>query len=377
MLLSLIHVAIRGDAYALPDGAIFYSNNGADTITLRQMKADGSGNLPVVVNLPDPQLPAWSWNGRLVALTSKGPDNPYSITLNAFVFNPRTGAIQQITHWADEVTSTYSNFTWVNSKAFSSDGARLAVVSMNHPTGVYPSGLSQFVPIPEVYDLQGNRLARLGAGYDGTMHQGDGLDWAPNQELLILPWLRNQSGSITTPLMAVIPEDDALSHADKHRWLTNPIYGYYVGYYGLGVAYEQDFQPAVAPITNRVAYVRERTYNDGGHPMPSEIWVRMVNLDGADDHLVYTLPEGQYVSRLSWAPDESKLILSYGTQVVTNGFPMPSADPATVRLAMMNPDGSGLQDITGTGCESPTWNPQGYTRLPGGVDNILNMLLGD
>jgi len=367
----LLVFSVIGISYAA-GGAILYNRFG-DTVTLRQVNPDGSGDTQVIVDLPSPQCPTWSRDGRLVSLASPlAPDGSvYPNTFNAFVFDPATGTVRQITTWPDTFTGTPENytedFTWVFSKAFESDSRRLAVVSMRYVVhwlyrnGQYYNEFLEFFPIFEVYDAE-NLSAKVVVGEglnSGALHQGDGLDWVPDKELLICPWVVTPGSGPATALVAVAPVKGALD-AGRFRKLTAPQFFKYSGKYGVGVCYDQDFQPAVGPVSNRVVYVRERDCIDGGNPLPSSLSVRMVNLDGTGDRAIYSVPAGQYISHLSWAPDESKLVISRGTQEVTNGWPMPYVGAPNIYL--LNANGTGLRQIAGPG-DYPAWNPLGPTIL--------------
>jgi hypothetical protein len=343
------------------------------------MNPDGTGDTQVEVKLPNPLDPVWSRDGRLIAIASllapKG--SVYYNTFNAFVFNPTTGVARQITNWPDTFTSCTDecteDCTQVYSKAFSSDGARLAVVSMRSSVfwqlqdGYWDSKFLTSCPIVEVYDTHGKNAKVVVGGQvvtNGAMHQGDGLDWVPNKELLICPWTVTAGLGQATALVAVAPVKGALD-AGLFRKLTTPKFLQYYGNYGVGVCYDQDFQPAVGPVSNRVAYVRERDCVDGGNPVShSTISVRMVNLDGTGDRAIYSVPAGKYVSHLNWAPDESKLVLSCGDQAVVEGWPIASLYDNTVRIALLNPDGTGFRQISGPGDDYPAWNPLGLRILP-------------
>jgi len=375
ILALLLLFSVIGTSYAAI-GGILYNNFSANSVTLRQMNPDGSGDTKVQVGLQDPWSPTWSRDGRLISLSSQGSYYPYSNSYNAFVFNPATGGIPQITSWKDRYTGKSDDYivdySWASSIVFSSDGARLGVVSIMFSEHWWLEGgywyvtYLKYYPKFEVYDMQGKHAAvTVGDGLtSAAMHQGDGLDWVPNEDLLICPWQVTGDSSPTTALVAVAPVHNALD-AGRFRRLTTPQFFQYSGKHGVAVCYDQDFQPAVAPHSHRVVYVRERDCIDGGYPVsPSTISVRMVNLNGTGDRAIYAVPRGKYVSHLSWAPDESKLVLSCGAQVVTNGWPMPSLDNTTGHIALLNPDGTGYREIAGPYADYPAWDPLGPVILP-------------
>jgi hypothetical protein len=357
-----------------PGGGVIYIDY--KTFTLHQMNPDGAGDTEIAVDLPKPQCPLWSRNGRLIALTS--PLSPkgqtFYNTFNAFVFNPTTGAVQQVTHWPDTypgcVEQCTEDCTQVYCKAFSGDDSRLAVVSMRSSVywwvenGSWNSQYSWSYPIFEIYDLQGgNAKVVVGKGESGIMHQGDGLDWTPDDELLVCPWQMTEGAGFVTALVAVEPVEGALN-SGRFRKLTVPQFVTYVGNHGVGVCYDQDFKPALGPLSKRVAYVRERDCVDGGYPVsPSTMSVRTVNLDGTDDREIYAVPPGKYITHLNWAPDESKLILSSATQVAVKGWPMPLIVTDSLHIDLMNQDGAEFRQISGPGDDYPSWNPFGLKIL--------------
>ncbi|HYA41669.1 MAG TPA: IPT/TIG domain-containing protein [Syntrophobacteraceae bacterium] len=383
MLALLLVFPAGGKSYGAGGGILYTDfNTGTLPPALHQMNPDGTGDALVKVDLlPDPQYPIWSPDGRLIALTSsfESKGSLYYQTSNAFVFNPTTSAVQQITHWPDIyppdcICGCTEDYTQVTSKAFSSDSGRLAVVSMRAfvwwPPGeeCYEEFL-QYYPVFEVYDTLGKHAkVVVGEGHmGGSFHEGDGLDWAPSEDLLICPWQVTSGSGPVAALVAVEPVEGALD-AGRFRKLTTPQFLTYQGNYGIGVCYDQDFHPAVGPLSNRVAYVRETDCIDGGYPVsPSTISVRMVDLDGTDDGAIYAVPSGKYVTHLSWAPDESKLVLSFGTQVVTNGWPLSGAIKDTIHIAVLNSDGAGFRRISGPADDHPAWNPRGLEILPAPV----------
>jgi len=390
LLAFLLAFSMTGNSFAA-GGTIFYTRYtdiliGPKTFItvsfLHKMNSDGAGDVKITTGLADPRDPTWSRDGKFVALTSRLPPLSASYqTLNASVFNPATGAVKQITPWFSTfdppacVNECTEYCTQVYSKAFSSDGRRLAVVSMKSavdwllPPGstLWESGYHESYPFLEVYDTKGEH-AKVVVGKESatssSMHQGDGLDWTPDEDLLIYPLQMTTDASPVTALVAVAPVEGAVD-AGNFRQLTTPQFFTYRGNYGVGVCYEQDFQPAVGPVSKRIVYVRERDCIDGGHPVsPSTISVRMVNLNGTGDRAIYAVPRGKYVSHVSWAPDESKLVLSCGDQLVNdlNAW----LDNYSVRIALLNPDGAGFRQIGGKRNDYPAWKPLG-PRTPRGA----------
>lgn len=335
------------------------------------MNPDGTGDAAVPINLADPTYPVWSQDGQFVALTSEGSNLSSTFTRNAFVFDPTTGAVQQITKFSDGFVSGSGHVVWVLSKAFSPDGSQLAVVAIEG-TGNENTGYS-YVPQIQLYDMQGNSKGIVEVCQEGKMHEGDGIQWAAGQNVLIYPDLVYVSGYTGKEPVTALVAYPPVQSATKTRQLTSPHSAWTPDPNSvLAYCFDQDIKPAVGPLTERIAYVRQRTCISP-YITPSTS-IRTVNLDGTGDQQIYPPANGQpqhglFVYHLNWAPDESQLILSYGTE--DSGY----FESASATIGLLNLDGTS-KAITQKGNACPAWNPLGLEILPKPAIANLNPVLG-
>lgn len=83
---------------ALARAQILYTKYNGSVFQLRQVNADGTGDTAVATPFANLAFPEWSRDRALIALTATDPARPSQISLNAYTFNPATGAIQNVTN---------------------------------------------------------------------------------------------------------------------------------------------------------------------------------------------------------------------------------------------------------------------------------------
>ena len=98
--------------------------NAVGGVDARLVNPDGSGDQRIGVNLIIAEAPAWSRDGRLIAVRGVRTDAGDQAYPNVFVFRATGAQLQQVT----DFVVTQSTFFDPLFKAFSPDGQRLAVV---------------------------------------------------------------------------------------------------------------------------------------------------------------------------------------------------------------------------------------------------------
>lgn len=364
-------------AFSLPAQAqILYTTYNGSTFQLRQVNGDGTGDTAVATPFANLSFPVWSRDRALIALTAKDPARPSQISLNAYTFNPVTGAIQNVTNFQDSLGTSYS-VEYAYHKAFSPNRQFLAVNS------VIASGNqngSSDTPILQIYaaDGSGGSLATVHIGpiKDGIHHDGEGITWSPTQNLLATPV------KIDTPLQSgggkgettAIFLAEPVTNAGNARQLTfpradqvaTPTQGYIYG--------EHDYQPKFSPNGVGVAYVRsfQIAYtSNGGVPSPDVQSLHIVNVNTGADTLVLQLQQNQYVTTLDWSPDGTALVFDAGQEYSNSGIPGQAVQPGTDQVFVVNVDGSGLRQLRGAGSGMPSWAPNA---LPGAAVQVSTRL---
>lgn len=393
MLAAILLLACWGPracAQVLPAQAILYEgyNDAAGQLVeqLGALNPDGTGDHAVAVNLPETGYPTWSRDGRLLALSSVNPATPFSISRNVFVVDLQTAQITQVTSFADTVngggggggSAVVSACVLPWFKAFSPDRTRLAVAGVvftginvsatnNNPNAPYDlySGF-QGTPALQVYNLDGTPGPLVHADSSGsdTIHGGDGVDWSPTQNLLVYPAdttvpVNNYGQILQIPVTALVlmaPVNDAIGSGQASQ-LTFPQASANQTWSGPVTTYETDYQPAFSPDGKQVAYLRAENVMAGTSPELPTITLRLVNVDGSNDHQIGAFQQGTYCSHVSWSPDGAKLVFDAGQEVVSGGIPMPFANPTTTSLLIANADGSAVTPLRQPAAAWPAWYP--------------------
>jgi hypothetical protein len=347
------------------------------------MNPDGSDDALVPVALPEPSFPVWARDGRLMALTSVEPLSPARRSRDAFTFDPWTGARFNLTGFQDStefigVESFYSYHLGIY-KSFAPDGRRLAVSAFNAFGDVYVgaelgagSGYANSAPVllfATYLAPDGPVSLMLGDANEGY-HGGEGVDWAPNQDLLVypikiaIPFPNSPILSYVTALFLLEPVVDPLLNG-RARQLTFPQGQVSSPFEPVYVYWEEDFLPAFSPDGQRIAYVRSYSMDDATLQRSSSLTMRVINVDGSDDHEILQFEPNSYLTRISWSPDGTQLVFDRAERPFTNGIPLNFADVRTSEIFLINADGTGLQRLRPPPAAHPSWNPVvGFTTPP-------------
>lgn len=341
------------------------------THRLRQMNADGSGDLVIQVPFARMEYPTWSRDRAQLAVTATDPTKPLERTTNVFGINAGTGAITKLTRYFDIIDDVNNslNYTFPVHKAFSPNRARLATFSI-HQFGGGGLGLTTF-PSLEIHSLTtaANTLLVGNESESGIFHGGEGVDWSPNQDVLVAPLQTTvpnlTSGGTTgaTAIFFIEPSGDALLQNRTQR-LTSPRADVHLGT-GTEVPFfwaEHDYQPKFSPNGTRLAYVRSfqaQTLANQTSQEPAVQALRIINLNTGADTQVAQFPAGRYVSTVNWSPDGTQLAFDIALQATSPlGVVQQKGRPETNQIYVINVDGAGLRQLRGNGNGSPAFGPR-------------------
>jgi len=355
---------------------------------LRQINADGTGDTAVAVPFADVLGPVPARDGTQFAVSAVDPARPNQVSRNVFTVNRATGAIQNVSNFIDSVDPDGGPYTYVYAfyKAFSPDGTLVAVNSIYRSGG---GGTSETgTPILQIFpsDGQSGSLALVHADpfRDGTHHGGEGIDWSPvNQDLIVAPikWdaplISGGGVGEATALFLAEP----VTGAGNVRQLTFPRADA-MSNIGTGEVLlwaEHDYQPKFSPNGTGVAYVRsfQQISSLRGVPDPYVESLRIASTDGTSDNLVLTFQPGLYITSVDWSPDGTQLVFDIGPQAFSSGFPLSYAVPDTDAVYVVNNDGTGLRQFLAVPSEQPAWAPAPAPPNLGNISTRLNVGTGD
>ncbi|MFN2507788.1 MAG: carbohydrate-binding domain-containing protein [Chthoniobacterales bacterium] len=343
------------------------------THRLRQMNADGSGDVAIPLPFATMEYPTWSRDGALLAVTVPDPSRAFDKTHNVFAISAANGAITKLTNYQQQIDqiNQMQNYVLATHKAFSPDRAGLATFSLN-AVGPIGGGVNTF-PVLEIHPVNapGNALI-MGVGSSSNhIHEGEGVDWAPNRNVLATalgssaPNLSGEGTSGVTALFFVEPSDRALIQGQVQQ-LTFPRADVNIS---TGQAWaEHDYQPKFSRNGVGLAYVRSfqmQTLLDLTNPTPWTQSLRILNLNTGAETQVISFQPGFYVSNISWSPDGAQLAFDIGVQAISPiGIPLKQARPETNQVYVINTDGTGLVQLRGNGNSSPAFGPRLNTAPP-------------
>ena len=253
---------------------------------LRLINSDGSGDRLLPLALPEPGFPSFSKDGRFIAITSQSPGRPAQSTKNVFLLNLLTSQLSQVTPLEDHVTADDFTYYLPWYHALSPDSGSIAVWN-------FVRNRNGTTPVLQIYRTSdGFLLNTLIANRvrTGLTQGGDGVDWHPNQNLLVyaldtdIPVFDLDTGAAA----GYNTEGTALwtgpTNQGPSRQLTFPIglaRNTITQYFATGGA---DYAPAFSPNGQQIAFIRANWVQDSlapGSRKPSVLALRIVNLDGS------------------------------------------------------------------------------------------------
>jgi hypothetical protein len=372
-LLFALAAVLLLDERQVSAGPIVYAKPDANGISqIWRINPDGTDNQRINVDLPQPDRPMWSRDGRTLAVMSTDPGLPFKVTRNVYGIDAVTGQVDQMTFYNDIVLFDplrTGNFQPLF-KAISPDNSRVAV------SVIYRDGTAEGVgafPLLHVFNTAGELLASPapGAELDTLNTQGAGVDWSPQGDLLVhpkrelTPGIGGTNSGYTTHLAYFAPrtENSLVGQLTFPQTFTQVFPTHFSWW-------ENDYQPAFSPDGNQVAYFRSRDALVASLFPPrqlSEVSLRIVNRDGTNDHEVLNFLPGFVPQQVSWSPDGSQLVFDLGQQAIVSGSPVLLPRAETTELGIVNVDGTGARQLVAAPALFPTWSPTTPAR-PGDVD---------
>lgn len=356
-----------------------------NSLQLRQMNADGTGDTGVALPFSTFVFPTWSRNGGQLAITASDPGRPDQRGQNVFSLNTANGALSQVTFFndlQDPVERVFiRNFPY--HKAVSPDGTAMAVFSQAQYAG--DVGTATTTPILEIYSTLSALppvQMHVDKGLNGKHHGGEGVDWSPTQNLLAAPVQGSANflsgggpGEITA--IALFEPVAGAALQGRTRQLTFPRADGTAGQgNGAFLWGEHDYQPKFSPNGRGVAYVRSfQNFNllSSSAPDPNIQSIRIVNVETGADREVIRFNPGLYVTTLSWSPDGTQLAFDLGQQLPGPLGLLQQVNPQTVEIYAVNVDGSNVRRLRGAGSGTPAWRPA-VAQQPATFGNISTRL---
>lgn len=372
---------------APPGGSILYSGftfeAGQIFFHVGASSPDGGVDQPLPLNVLGPIFPASSADGQLLAVTAVDPARPNKVSPDVFVFNTQTGQGARITAFEDIAGAGGFLVTLPMYKAFSRDNRRLAIAGslllggrgilvrtndQGQVVGPYePLSNVSSAPVLYVFDLTGASLpitVDLATASDQDLsHRGEGVDWIPNQNQLVVPTTTtvvtpNGTPVTVTALFVVDAVPDTFLNGRQPVQLTAP--GAVSGgvFSGFVAAWDDDFQPKVSPDGRRIAYIRNSSvFLSSGFLDFTTPSLRVLNLDGSGDFEVARFAKGAYVTHVDWSPDGARLVFDLGQQLTSSGFPTKAINPATAELYQLDLNSGQITRVRPAPAAFPAWSP--------------------
>lgn len=381
LLANFLTVLARGQSA----GSITYNyldlSSGAPALQLASINANGTGDVLVPIAVRNAAYPTWSRDGQWLAVAGTDPARPSKWSTDLFVLHPATG---QLAKWsAFEDTANASGFLtfFPSYLAFSRDNQRVAAGMVSYAgargTTVYTNEFGSAVGPYEttskisrcvslvIFSADGTAPFLVASGLcdDDNAHPGEGVDWSPTQDLIAYPYnaitsFGGAGGQFPITSIQLIEPTPNAADQGRRRRLTFPSGSTGFAFEPYALVWADDFAPAFSPDGQQVAYVRTQTaVTSAGVKLPSQPSLRIVGTDGSNDRTVATFNVGDYITRVSWAPDGKTLVFDLGRQALRDGFPLRTFDVGSVRLATIQADGAGFQNLRGAPATWPTWRP--------------------
>lgn len=361
------------------------------SVKLAAINPDGTGDQFVPLALSNPYYPAWSRDGQAIAVAAGDPARPNKVSTDAWVWRPGTGAITKIAAFEDFASASGFLTFYPSYLAFSPDGKKVAAGMVaysgarstttftnefGNPYGPYQvsSKISRCVSLA-VFDATGVTApfyVASGLCDDDSGNPGEGVDWSPTQDVIAYPYNTPTAfsgpGGAVFPLTAIHLIEPTAGAADqgRRRQLTFPGGNVGQAFDPVTLTYTSDYGPAFSPNGQQVAYIRGLTQIlNGGAKQALIPSIRMVNVDGSNDHEVVPFQKGSYLTRITWSPDGQKLVFDLANQATRDGFPLGLFDVNTVGLASIGANGQGFAYLRGARATWPTWRPNVVIVDPG------------
>jgi hypothetical protein len=213
---------------------------------------------------------------------------------------------------------------------------------------------------------------------EGLNHGGDGVDWAPEQNRIVypvkidVPFENSPINSYVTALFLLEPVFEPIL-SGRSRQLTFPQGRLPPAFSPVVIEWQDDFQPAVSPNRQEVAYIRSDSFISSPFAqMSSAPSLRIIKLDGSNDRQVVNFQIGDYVTHVNWSPDGNQLVFDFGKQAYSGLSPLQFVSSNTVQLFTVNVDGTGLKQLRAPAAGWPAWQPGGPVALGPATITALN-----
>jgi hypothetical protein len=397
--LSIVVAALAWPAADGANGVIYYNRIATlnTPATVRRIGGDGNGDQALAVNLPSPIYPTISRSGRFLLMTSTEPGRPFKISNNVFLTDLATGAQFRITSYQDEYVlggvrfmddigqlfgnNTISSYKvhYPYHKALSPDETRVVVMNLFRsgsivlgtpldPNEVQAS--SGRLPLVDVFNVAdalpaGPYVYLAPQARDGFNQGGDGLDWHPGVNEVVatvasdIPTVGNAGiSSMAGTLLAVF---STTSTSPFIRKLTNPIgeidiINGNLFYFGV-----HDYAPAISPDGRRVAFARHslrQGIETGYAPFPCQCSIRIINYDGTEDQGILSLPDGAWITKVTWSPAGNQIAFDVSPQLTLNGRFALLGDVTQSTIHVVNTDGTNSRQLVAGPASYPSWGSE-------------------
>lgn len=329
---------------------LFTTLNNSNLPIVGQANTNGAGI--ATLNLPGLAFAVgarYSNNGQLIAVLGQTNTQLQQnmISLNAFVFNPATNQIGQLSNFEDvfipanplnPTAAGQRLLTIPRNVSFSPDGSILAVSSstvFSQSDGVNSESLDgRTLTFFRVSDGQQLGTELVDTFFIGSSSGGQGVSWSPTEDVIAYPrTTQSQNPLISgpTPISSFNSSGQLLGN------LTFPIAGNVNGPFS-ETFIEHDYFPAFSP--NGVALAYFRSTRIGFTSTASLLSLRITSPSG--DRAVLNFQPGQLPAGVTWSTDGTQLFYSVGNQPILGGFLRGfDVDPASTRIGVVNIDGSG------------------------------------